>query len=91
MGWEGRHVSNEVRDELQKGAVGVEVGLSAILGNRSRTPVPYIAESWGGLDKHKPLIDNILNWPMATSPKLPPEDPDPGGCRSSQQPICRAA
>ena len=49
----------------------------AILGNRSRTPVLYIAESWGGLDKHKPLMDNILQWPVATSPKLPSEPPDP--------------
>jgi len=63
----------------------------AVLGNRSRTPVLYIAESWGGLDKHKPLIDNILNWPLATSPKLPPEDPQPGASESSQPPICRAA
>jgi hypothetical protein len=48
------------------------------LGNRSRTPVLYIAESWGGLSKHKPLIDNILQWPEATSPKLPPEPPGDG-------------
>lgn len=47
----------------------------ALLGNRSRTHVLYIAESWGGLSKHKPLIDNILQWPGATSPKLPPEPP----------------
>jgi hypothetical protein len=31
----------------------------ALLGNRSRTPVLYIAQSWGGLEKHKPLLDNI--------------------------------
>jgi hypothetical protein len=48
----------------------------AVLGTRSRTPVLYITESWGGLDKHKPLMDNILQWPGATSPKLPPEPPD---------------
>ncbi len=47
----------------------------AVLGTRSRTPVLYIAESWGGLDKHKPLLENILRWPGATSPKLPPEPP----------------
>lgn len=23
----------------------------------------YIAESWGGVAKHKPLLDNILRWP----------------------------
>ncbi len=47
----------------------------AILGKRSRKPVLHIAESWGGLGKHKPLIDNILQWPVTTSPKLPPEPP----------------
>jgi hypothetical protein len=41
--------------------------------------VLYIAESWGGLSKHKPLIDNNLQWPEATSPKLPPEPPEPPG------------
>jgi hypothetical protein len=49
----------------------------AVLGTRSRTPVLYIAESWGGLDKHKPLMENILQWPGATSPTLPPEPPRP--------------
>ena len=53
----------------------------AVLGNRSRTSVLYIAKSWGGLDKHKPLIDNILQWPGATSPKLPPEPLGDGGDR----------
>lgn len=47
----------------------------AILGKRSRKPVLHIAESWGGLHKHKPLIDNILRWQISTSPKLPPEPP----------------
>ena len=47
----------------------------AVLGSRGRIPVLYIAESWGGLDKHKPLLDNILRWPGATSPKLAPEPP----------------
>lgn len=47
----------------------------AVLGNRSRRPVLYIAESWGGLGKHKPLLNNILQWPGTTSPKLPPEPP----------------
>lgn len=55
----------------------------AILGRRSRTPVLYIAESWGGHGKHKPLIDNILNWHWPTSPKLPPDDPKPCSRQSS--------
>ncbi len=63
----------------------------AILGNRSRTPVLYIAESWGGLGKHKPLIDNILQWPESTSPKLPPETPDDPGKKDSSMPRTDAA
>jgi hypothetical protein len=47
----------------------------AVLGNRSRNPMLYIAESWGGLSKQKPLLDNILQWPGTTSPKLPPDPP----------------
>jgi hypothetical protein len=58
----------------------------AILGTRSRKPVLHIAESWGGMRKHKPLIDNILHWPVPTSPKLPPEPTgeDPTG-RSTEE------
>jgi hypothetical protein len=56
----------------------------AVLGNRSRMPVLYIAESWGGLEKHKPLLENILQWPGTTSPKLPPEPP--GGDQTSCPP-----
>jgi hypothetical protein len=30
---------------------------------------------WGGLRKHKPLVDAALKWRNGTSPKLiPPED-----------------
>lgn len=63
----------------------------AVLGNRSRTPVLYIAESWGGLDKHKPLLDNILQWPRTTSPKLPPEPPGDGPAAEKPSPNSRAA
>jgi hypothetical protein len=31
----------------------------AILGKRSCEPLLYIAESWGGLRKHKPLIGSV--------------------------------
>jgi hypothetical protein len=42
----------------------------AILGNRARQPVLYIAQSWGGAEKHKPLIHKLLVWRKRTSPKL---------------------
>lgn len=54
---------------------GVFLG-GAILGNRSRQPVLYIAQSWGGTEKHKPLMDKVLEWRKRTSPKLHP-DPTP--------------
>jgi hypothetical protein len=45
----------------------------AILGKRARQPVLYIAQSWGGFGKHKPLMDKVLEWRKRTSPKSPPE------------------
>lgn len=51
----------------------------AILGNRARQPVLYIAQSWGGSEKHCPLIDKVLEWRKRTSPKLPSMHPPPAG------------
>ena len=56
------------------GTLRTEVFLGgAVLGNRGRQPVLYIAESWGGLIKHKPLLEGVLRWSPLTSPKLHPE------------------
>lgn len=49
----------------------------AILGNRARQPVLYIAQSWGGTDKHKPLMEKVLEWRKRTSPKLEPSPAPP--------------
>jgi hypothetical protein len=47
----------------------------AILGRSGRQVVLHLSASWGGLAKHKPLLDAVLGWRAATSPKLvPPED-----------------
>jgi hypothetical protein len=47
----------------------------AILGRAGRQSVLHLSACWGGLDKHKPLLDAILSWKNQTSPKLvPPED-----------------
>jgi hypothetical protein len=54
----------------------------AILGRSGRQAVLHLSTSWGGLDKHKPLIDAVLNWSKPTSPKLDrdgPFDIDSGG------------
>jgi hypothetical protein len=31
-----------------------------------------LSAAWGGLTKHKPLVEAALNWLNATSPKLVP-------------------
>jgi hypothetical protein len=41
-----------------------------ILGNAARRPVLHISSAWGGLAKHAPLINAILQWKTPTSPKL---------------------
>jgi hypothetical protein len=42
----------------------------AILGRRGRPAVPHLSAAWGGLDKHKPLLEAIFQWPKPTPPKL---------------------
>jgi hypothetical protein len=42
----------------------------AIVGRAGRRMVFYLAQSWGGLNTRKPLIDCILRWHIPTSPKL---------------------
>jgi len=47
----------------------------AVLGVMGRDVVVKLSAAWGGLSKHKPLVDATLNWLNCTSPKLiPPED-----------------
>lgn len=42
----------------------------AILGRSGRQTVLHLSAAWGGLDKHKPLLEAILQWPEPTPPKL---------------------
>ena len=42
----------------------------AILGLIGKQAVLKLFEAWGGLTKHKPLLDAVLKWPTITSPKL---------------------
>jgi hypothetical protein len=47
----------------------------AILGRTARQTVLHLSACWGGLEKHKPLLESVLSWKNQTSPKLiPPED-----------------
>lgn len=44
----------------------------AILGRAARKAVLHLSTTWGGCEKHKPLLDAILQWSPPTSPKLDP-------------------
>jgi hypothetical protein len=53
----------------------------AILGRAARKPVIHLSGAWGGMEKHKPLLEAILHWVRPTSPKLDSQDCiDIGGC-----------
>ena len=60
----------------QPGTLRVAVFLcGAVLGVMGRDVVIKLSAAWGGLSKHKPLVDATLNWRNTASPKLiPPED-----------------
>ena len=65
----------------QPGTLRVAVFLcGAVLGVMGRDMVIKLSEAWGGLGKHKPLVDATLVWLNCASPKLvPPEDRLPIG------------
>ena len=60
----------------QPGTLRVAVFLcGAVLGVMGRDLVVKLSAAWGGLNKHKPLVEATLNWLHTASPKLiPPED-----------------
>lgn len=50
----------------------------AILGRSGHHAVLHLSAARGGLDKHKPLLEAIFQWPKPTSPKLTsPTEPNP--------------
>jgi len=60
----------------QPGTLRVAMFLcGAVPGVMGDDMVVKLSTPWGGLGKHKPLVDATLNWLNCTSPKLiPPED-----------------
>jgi hypothetical protein len=42
----------------------------AVLGKMGRETVLRLSAAWGGLAKHKPLVETALNWIKCPSPKL---------------------
>lgn len=65
----------------QPGTLRVAVFLcGAVLGVMGREVVVKLSAAWGGLRKHKPLVDATLDWLNCASPKLiPPVDRLPIG------------
>ena len=65
----------------QPGTLRVAVFLcGAFLGVEGRQAVVKLSTAWGGLRKHKPLVQATLDWLNDVSPKLvPPEDRLPIG------------
>jgi hypothetical protein len=65
----------------QPGTLRVAVFLcGAMLGVMGHDVVVKLSAAWGGLRKHKPLVDATLDWLNCASPKLiPPEDRLPIG------------
>ena len=71
-----QHQTTPTQPYRQPGTLRVAVFLcGAVLGVMGREVVVKLSAAWGGLGKHKPLVDATLNWLNAASPKLvPPED-----------------
>ena len=42
----------------------------AIVGHAGKQLALKLSAAWGGLAKHKPLLEAVLKWPELTSPKL---------------------
>jgi hypothetical protein len=44
----------------------------AVLGSVGRQLVVRLSAAWGGIKKHKPLVESVLKWETIASPKLDP-------------------
>jgi len=71
-----QHQTTPSQPYRQPGTLRVGVFLcGAVLGVMGRQTVMKLSAAWGGLRKHKPLVDATLNWLNVASPKLiPPLD-----------------
>jgi hypothetical protein len=79
-----QHLSTPKAEYRQPATLRTAVFLcGAILGRAGRQTVLHLSACWGGLAKHKPLLETILSWKNQLSPKLiPPEDqPSTAACR----------
>ncbi len=71
-----QHQTTPTKPYRQPGTLRTAVFLcGAMLGVMGREMVIKLSAAWGGLGKHKPLVDATLNWSNCASPKLiPPLD-----------------
>ena len=71
-----QHQTTPTQPYRQPGTLRTTVFLAgAVLGKMGREAVLKLSAAWGGLAKHKPLVEAALDWLQATSPKLvPPPD-----------------
>ena len=71
-----QHQTTPAAPYRQPGTLRVAVFLcGAVLGVMGRDVVIKLSAAWGGLGKHKPLVQATLDWLKCASPKLvPPED-----------------
>lgn len=68
-----QHQTTPDQPYRQPGTLRVAVFLcGAVLGVMGREVVVKLSAAWGGLDKHKPLVEATLNWLNVASPKLIP-------------------
>jgi len=76
-----QHQTTPTAPYRQPGTLRVAVFLcGAVLGVLGRDLGVKLSAAWGGLRKHKPLVDATLAWLKGASPKLiPPEDRLPIG------------
>lgn len=71
-----QHMTTPGSAYRQPGTLRTAVFLAgAVLGRAGHDVVLRLSAAWGGLAKHKPLMEAALDWLKATSPKLiPPID-----------------
>jgi hypothetical protein len=71
-----QHQTTPGQPYRQPGTLRTAVFLAgAVLGKMGRDVVLKLSAAWGGLAKHKPLVEARLDWLTCASPKLvPPED-----------------
>jgi hypothetical protein len=70
-----QHQTTPTQPYRQPGTLRVAVFLcGAVLGVMGRVAVLKLSAAWGGLRKHKPLVEATLNWLNVASPKLIPRE-----------------